>query len=168
MFCHLLFHYFSWCFRFLPWYRFSIGIEIFRQDIVFEVRILVSWQYYNPLNFTLGGCIAGDSRTCTVKIGAILTRVGGRGFRARVRARVRVRLFFLVKQSVFHWCSWPWVAVTWVCDGTKSWQVCCSGPKEAQCRVWSCLYERFSRKLQAFSLFWTDMLWTDTALSGLN
>jgi len=34
-------------------------------------------------------------------------------------------------------------------DVTKSEQVYCSRPKEVQCRVWSCVYERFTRKLLA-------------------
>ncbi len=34
-------------------------------------------------------------------------------------------------------------------DGLHIWRVYCWGPKEVQCQVWSCLEERFSRKLQA-------------------
>jgi len=49
MFCHPLFHYFSWCFRFLPWYCFSIGIEIFRQVSVSNSRYRDNTIPYHPI-----------------------------------------------------------------------------------------------------------------------
>lgn len=42
-----------------------------------------------------------------------------------------------------------WVSATWLCVASMSWQLYGSGLEEELFAVWRCLFEQFSRKLQA-------------------